>query len=218
MICLPFANRYRKEMGLPKKDEVVEGFRIESVLVKHEAAYTEGLARYEYPTKLIVEGMGTVNDVKEAFQGFFDDERTIYSSYGNPYQYVPGKMYVQSLGEDRFLIEARGSCVRALESKPQAEKHLDLKAVALKAYDAIFDDKESVDIDGEEYPVERTPRANLRFVKVDRFTFLEQNPSKSSRWAKMAREGHRIMWVLTRRRYLGQVRDGVFHDFRKKKE
>ena len=215
---MPFANRYMKEMGFPKKDEVVDGFRVESVSVKHEAAYTEGLARYEYPTKLIVEGRGTVDEVKEVFHGFFEGERTIYSSYGNPYQCVPGKMYVQALVEDRFLIEARGSCVRALEDRPQAEKDLDLKAVALKAYDTIFDERESVGLDGEEYPLERTPRANLRFVKVDRFTFLEQNPSKSSRWAKLAREGHRIMWVLAGRRYLGQVRDGVFHDFRKKVE
>lgn len=215
---MPFANRCRKEMGFPKEGVVVEGFRIESVSLKRKAAYTERMARYEYPTKLIVEGRGTVDEVKEAFQGFFDGERTIYSSYSNPYQYVPGKMYVQSLGEDRFLIEAMGSCVRALEDRPRAEKDLDLGSVALKAYDTIFDDRESVDIDGKEYPVERTPRANLRFVKVDRFTFLEQNPSKSSRWAKMAREGHRIMWVLAGRRYMGQVRDGVFYDFRKKKE
>ena len=122
VICLPFANRYRKEMGFPKKDEVVGGFRVESVSVKHEAAYTENLARYEYPTKLIVEGKGTVDKVKEAFQGFFDGERTILSSYCNPYQCVPGKMYVQALAEDRFLIEARGSCVRALEGKPQAAR------------------------------------------------------------------------------------------------
>jgi len=47
---------------------------------------------------------------------------------------------------------------------------------------------------------------------------LEQNPSKFSRWAKLAREGKSVMWVLAGRRYLGQVRDGVFHDFRKNNE
>jgi hypothetical protein len=33
----------------------------------------------------------------------------------------------------------------------------------------------------------------------------------------MAHEGHQIMWVLKGRIYLAQVRDGVFYNFRKKK-
>ena len=36
-----------------------------------------------------------------------------------------------------------------------------------------------------------------------------------SKWAKMAGEGTQIMWVLKGRRYLAQVRDGEFYDFRK---
>jgi hypothetical protein len=42
------------------------------------------------------------------------------------------------------------------------------------------------------------------------------NMRARSKWAKMAREGHQIMWVMKGRRYLAQVRDGVFYDFRKK--
>jgi hypothetical protein len=215
MIGLPFSKKYRKEMGFPKEGEVVVRFKVESVSIEHHAAYTDKLARYEYPTQLIVEGEGTVDDVKEAFQKYFEVEKTIMSSYGNPYQCEPGKMYVQSLDRNRFKIEARGSCVRVLEEKTQTEKSIDLGEAALRAFDAIFDDHESVDIDEEKYLIERTPRANLRFVKIDKYTFLEQNPSKSSRWAKMAREGHRILWILVGRRYLGQVRDGMFYDFRK---
>jgi len=33
---------------------------------------------------------------------------------------------------------------------------------------------------------------------------------------RLAREGSLIMWVMKGRRYLGQVRDGVFHDLRKR--
>jgi len=90
-----------------------------------------------------------------------------------------------------------------------------IKEKAQIAYEAIFSNQKSIMIDGIEYYLERTPRANLRFFKIEGYSFLEQNPRKSSHWAKLAREGSLIMWVMKGRRYLGQVRDGVFHDLRK---
>ena len=87
---------------------------------------------------------------------------------------------------------------------------------ALKAYEAIFGDQESILIDGMEYRVERTPRANLRFFKIEGYSFLEQNPRKSSHWAKLAREGSLIMWVMKGRRYLAQVIDGRYLDLTKR--
>ena len=99
--------------------------------------------------------------------------------------------------------------------KNQTERSLNLKEAAMKAFKAIFNNHESVDIDGESYFIERTSRAGLRFVKVGKYTFLEQNPNKSSHWARLAREGHNILWILVGRRYLARVRDAVFHDFRK---
>jgi len=91
-----------------------------------------------------------------------------------------------------------------------------MREKALRAYEAIFSNQDSIMIEGEEYYMERTPRANLRFFKIEGYSFLEQNPGTSSNWAKMAREGSQIMWVMKGRRYIGQVRDGDFHDFRKK--
>jgi hypothetical protein len=93
-----------------------------------------------------------------------------------------------------------------------------MREKALKAYEAIFSDQESILMEGVEYQLERTPRANLRFFKIEGYSFLEQNPRKGSHWAKLAREGSLIMWVMKGRRYLGQVRDEAFHDLRKKKE
>ncbi len=93
-----------------------------------------------------------------------------------------------------------------------------MKEKALKAYEAIFSNQETISIDGKEYCMERTPRANLRFFNIEGHSFLEQNPRKSSHWAKLAREGSLIMWVMKGRRYMGQVRDGVYHDLRKKQE
>jgi hypothetical protein len=93
-----------------------------------------------------------------------------------------------------------------------------MREKALMAYEAIFSNQESILIGGIEYQLERTPRANLRFFKIEGYSFLEQNPKKSSHWAKQAREGSLIMWVMVGRRYLGQVRDGVFYDLRKRKK
>ena len=91
-----------------------------------------------------------------------------------------------------------------------------MKEKALKAYEALFSNKENITIDGIEYPLERTPGAKLRFYRIEGYSFLEQNPKKSSHWAMLARQGSLIMWVMKGRRYLGQVRDGVFKDFRKR--
>lgn len=90
-----------------------------------------------------------------------------------------------------------------------------LRDKALTAYDAIFNDLESIEIEGDTYHMDYTSRSGLRFFKIDGYSYLEQNPDTGSKWAKMAREGHQIMWVLKGRRYLSQVRDGEFYDFRK---
>jgi hypothetical protein len=121
MIGLPVSRRFQKEIGFPEEGAVVGGFRVESVSVEHMATYADRQARYEYPTKIIVEGDGTVDDVKRVFMKFFVDKKTILTGYGNPYQCDPGKMYVQNLGENRFKIVALGSCVRVFGEEPDRE-------------------------------------------------------------------------------------------------
>jgi len=93
-----------------------------------------------------------------------------------------------------------------------------MKEKALKAYEAIFSNRETVEIEGVEYSIERTASAKLRFFRIEGYSCLEQNPRKSSHWAKLARQGSLIMWVMKGRRYLGQVRDGEFRDLRKRKD
>jgi hypothetical protein len=91
-----------------------------------------------------------------------------------------------------------------------------LQDAALNIYDAIFGGRESVEIDGATYQVERTSKSNLLSVRIDPLFFVEQNPSKSSKWAELAREGHQIMWVMRGRSYLARVMDGKFLDLRRK--
>ena len=91
-----------------------------------------------------------------------------------------------------------------------------LREKVLKAYEAIFSNQETVEIDGQTIHMEHTSIQNLRKFSTDGYNFIEQNPEKGSMWAKMAREGHKIMWVMKGRSYLAQVRDGEFFYFRKK--
>ncbi len=58
--------------------------------------------------------------------------------------------------------------------------------------------------------VSKFKQSGLRYVKLDtRGTLLiEQNPNKKSEWAKLAREGKRVAWVMRDGAYLARVVDG----------
>jgi len=90
-----------------------------------------------------------------------------------------------------------------------------LREKAIMAYEAIFSNQTTLEIDATTYLLEKTSRSKLRLFKIEGYSFLEQNPNTHSNWAKMAKQGHLIMWVMKGRRYIAQVRDGEFYDFRK---
>jgi hypothetical protein len=76
----------------------------------------------------------------------------------------------------------------------------------------LVDGAKYVQIGDEQYPVRETSRRRLK--QVD-FLFsghelrgLEQNPDTKSRWAKMAREGKKVMQFLEGGRYVAVVVDG----------
>jgi hypothetical protein len=77
---------------------------------------------------------------------------------------------------------------------------------------ALAEGAKNVELGGEKFPVRETPRKRLR--EVD-FVFegqplrgLEQNPKTGSRWAQLARAGHKVMQFLSAGRYIGVVVDG----------
>jgi len=77
---------------------------------------------------------------------------------------------------------------------------------------ALVERAAEVELDGKTFPVRETPRKRLR--EVD-FVFegqplrgLEQNPKTESRWAQLARAGHKVMQFLSAGRYIGVVVDG----------
>jgi hypothetical protein len=76
----------------------------------------------------------------------------------------------------------------------------------------LVDRKEQIKLDGRVFPVRRTPKKHLLQVDFARdggtVRGLEQNPRTSSRWAQLARQGHRIMQFLSGGRYVANVVDG----------
>src|SRR5260370_33339589 len=77
---------------------------------------------------------------------------------------------------------------------------------------ALVECAAEVERDGKKFAVRETPRKRLR--EVD-FVFegqalrgLEQNPNTESRWAQLARKGHKVMQFLSAGRYVGNVVDG----------
>ena len=77
---------------------------------------------------------------------------------------------------------------------------------------SVVDKAKTVTVEGQTFGVRQTSRSKLREVE---FRFeghelrgLEQNPKTSSRWARLAREGKKIMQVLLGRRYVAVVVDG----------
>jgi len=77
---------------------------------------------------------------------------------------------------------------------------------------ALVDDAECVEIDGQHYPVRRTAKRKLRQVDFRclgrELRGLEQNPHTKSRWAAMARQGKKVMQFLDGGGYVAVVVDG----------
>jgi hypothetical protein len=77
---------------------------------------------------------------------------------------------------------------------------------------ALVEGARTVSVGGKSFPVRRTSRSRLREVDFrfeDReLRGLEQNPKPNSRWARLAREGKKVMQFLSAGRYITIVLDG----------
>lgn len=87
---------------------------------------------------------------------------------------------------------------------------------------ALVESRGEVDLEGQKFLVRETPRKRLR--EVD-FVFggqvirgVEQNPETGSRWAQLAREGHKVMQFLVAGQYVGNVVDGKVTKYGGKKK
>jgi hypothetical protein len=77
---------------------------------------------------------------------------------------------------------------------------------------SLVDGAKYVEIDGKKYPVKMTAKRHLRQVDFQfnghHLRGLEQNLDTKSRWAKLAREGKKVMQFLDGGRYVAVVVDG----------
>ncbi len=96
---------------------------------------------------------------------------------------------------------------------------MSLEEALISVWEQVFaENAKTVILDDVRYPIRRTSRSKLR--EVD-FKFgetalrgVEQNPNTNSRWAKLAREGKKVMQFLEDGRYVAGVVDGkvtVYH-------
>ena len=89
----------------------------------------------------------------------------------------------------------------------------------------MVENAKTVTLPDESYPVRRTSRSKLREVDFQcqgtALRGVEQNASTNSRWAKLAREGRKVMQFLADRRYVAVVVDGkatLYQSLREGKE
>jgi hypothetical protein len=84
---------------------------------------------------------------------------------------------------------------------------------------ALEENLNLVELEGARFPVRRTQRRRLRQVDFtvagQALRGLEQSPETRSRWARMAREGQKIMKFLSGGIYIGNVANGNLSLYRK---
>ena len=82
---------------------------------------------------------------------------------------------------------------------------------------ALLEQKKTVAVGNSTFSVRRTSKHRLAQIDFEldgiEFRGLEQNPQTKSRWAKMAREGAKVMQFLRAGRYVGVVADGVLKHY-----
>ena len=86
---------------------------------------------------------------------------------------------------------------------------------------AMIDGAAEVELNGATFRVHETPRKRLRQVDFifegESLRGLEQNPNTDSRWAQLARAGHKVMQFLSSGRYVANVVDGKVTFYGRKK-
>lgn len=88
-------------------------------------------------------------------------------------------------------------------------------------HQSLIENKKTVTLEDKSFPVRSTAKRKLKQIdfQVDgrELRGLEQNPETKSRWAKMARDGSKVMQFLERGKYVAVVADGKVHFYLGKK-
>jgi hypothetical protein len=95
-----------------------------------------------------------------------------------------------------------------------------LESALLSVYQqSLIELKKSVDLAGESYPVGQTSKSKLKQIEFrfedHQLRGIEQNPNTKSRWAKLARDGQKVMQFLEHGSYIAVVADGKVHLYKR---
>jgi len=99
---------------------------------------------------------------------------------------------------------------------------LSLEETLLTVYrQSLVENNKTVTLEDDIFPIRLTAKRKLRQIDLQfegrDLRGLEQNPETKSRWAKMAREGKKVMQFLVGGRYIAVVADGKVHLYPRKK-
>jgi hypothetical protein len=85
-------------------------------------------------------------------------------------------------------------------------------ADVMAIHHAVHSSVDHVTIQGVDWPV-HVGNANCRFMRWDdSLTFIEQNKTKTSKYAKMSRDGHKITWIIKQGRWGLIIDDKIEHN------
>lgn len=88
---------------------------------------------------------------------------------------------------------------------------MDVEDLANKVADAMFEDRKEIVLGKYQYWVKKYKSSGVHFVDIKPYRFLEQNPKKPSEYGKMAKQGHKVMWVMKNGSYFARWVDGQFN-------
>ena len=121
---MPFAKKFRAMMDFPFPGDTIGDFTVESVDVHDEWGAPEG---YVYGVRMVLRGPGGKQAVQRALKSLFAKHPTTFSGYGNPYQLWFRKPEIESLGDQRYAINIKGSGARVY-LEPELARFLDYLA------------------------------------------------------------------------------------------
>lgn len=103
---MPFANKFRAMMDFPFPGDRVGDFLVESVEVRDVPG---DMGRYQYTVRMVLQGMGGQQGVRQALKEMLTTHCTTFSGYGNPYQLWFGKPEIEPLGDKRYEVRVLGA-------------------------------------------------------------------------------------------------------------
>ena len=105
---MPFAKKWSAMMRFPLPGEAVGGFLVESIELRDVAGE---FGQHGYAVEMVLRGPGGQAALQRALRPLFGARPVTFSAYGNPYQLWAGKPEIESLGEQRYRVSARGAGV-----------------------------------------------------------------------------------------------------------